>query len=123
MTRRRLLLAAGAMLPWLHAWAQPAKPPRRIGFLSPSTRELSKPNIDEFRSALKGLGYVEGRDVVIEVRWSDGISERLPELARELLSLNPAVLLTATNLGAATLKAATSTVPVVFISVGAPAAT
>lgn len=122
MKRRTLLIAWGAWasLDATRAWAQVAKAPRRIAFLSPGTRELSEPNLDVFRSALKGLGYVEGRDLVIEVRWSDGITERLPALARELLALDPAVVVTATQVGAAALKAATSTVPVVFISVGNP---
>jgi putative ABC transport system substrate-binding protein len=102
------------------ARAQSGKAPRRIGFLSPGTRELSQPNLDVFRTALKGLGYAEGRDLAFDIRWSDGITERLPALARELLALNPAVIVTATQVGVETLKAATSTVPVVFIAVSNP---
>lgn len=120
--RRALLLASGACaaLAAARAWAQAARAPRRIAFLLPGTRELGHANLEAFKSALTGLGYVEGRDLVIDVRWSDGISERLPGLARELLALDPAVVVTATQVGAAALKAATITVPVVFISVGNP---
>jgi hypothetical protein len=86
--RRELLIAWGAWasLGAARAWAQAAKAPRRIGFLSPGTRELSQPNLDIFRSALKGLGYAEGHDLVIDIRWSEGVTERLPALARELLA-------------------------------------
>lgn len=120
--RRALLLASGAWagLYFTRARAQPAKAPRRIAFLSPGTRESSAPYIEVFRSSLKRLGYVEGRDLTIDVRWSDGITERLPELARELLALNPAIVVTATQVGAQTLRAATGTVPVVFIAVSNP---
>lgn len=122
MDRRRLLLAASALLSALPLRALQAAQgaPKRIGFLSPGTRDLSQPNMDEFRAALKKLGYAEGRELVIDIRWSEGITERLPELARELLTLNPAVLVTVTQVGAEALKAATSTVPVVFIAASNP---
>ncbi len=100
--------------------AQSARPPRRVAFLAPGTHESGKANLEAFRSTLKELGYVEGRDLVIEIRWSDGLSERLPVLARELLALDPAVVVTATQVGAEALKAATSTVPVVFVAVTNP---
>ncbi|MBI1943249.1 MAG: ABC transporter substrate-binding protein [Betaproteobacteria bacterium] len=97
-----------------------AQAPRRIAFLSPSSREFSKPLLDAFRATLKDLGYVEGRDLTIEIRWSEGQTERLPALARELVALKPEVLLTATSLGAAAVRKATSTVPVVFVATGDP---
>lgn len=120
MTRRRVLLAAGGLVLAPLLRAQSPRALRRIGFLSPGTRELSQPNLDVFRSELTRLGYAVGRDPVIEIRWSDGNTERLPALAHELLALNPAVIVTATQVGVEALKAATSTVPVVFIAVSNP---
>jgi len=120
MTRRRLLLGAGGFVLAPLLWAQSPSASRRIGFLSPGTRELSQPNLDVFRSKLMKLGHTVGRDLTIDIRWSDGITERLPALARELLALNPAVIVTATQVGVEALKAATSTVPIVFIAVSNP---
>ncbi len=120
MIRRQLLLAAGGLGLAPLLWAQSPGALRRIGFLSPGTRELSQPNLDVFRAELTRLGYTVGRDLAIDIRWSDGITERLPALARELLALNPAVIVTATQVGVEALKAVTSTVPVVFIAVTNP---
>jgi putative ABC transport system substrate-binding protein len=124
LDRRQLLLAAPALFSAPLLRAQNTRPapqaPRRIAFLSPSTREFGRPLLDAFRAALKDLGYVEGRDLTIEIRWSEGQTERLPALARELVALKPEVLLTATSLGAAAIKQATSSVPVVFVATGDP---
>jgi putative ABC transport system substrate-binding protein len=121
MKRREVLLASCALvLASTRARAQSGKPPRRIAILSPSTREFSRPLIEAFRAALKELGYVEGRDLVLEIRWSEGATERLPTLARELVALKPEVLVTATTAGVSAASKATSTVPVVFVVLGNP---
>ncbi|MBI3373139.1 MAG: hypothetical protein HY017_15535 [Betaproteobacteria bacterium] len=87
INRRALLLVLGACatLPALRADAQPKAAPRRIAMLLPSTREFTKPQLEAFTARFAELGYVEGRDIVIEKRWADGSIERLPALARELL--------------------------------------
>lgn len=117
MKRRVLLLASGALgaLAAARAKAQ-AKTPRLIGWLSPGTLERDRPNIEAFTAQMKALGYVEGRDFVIERRQSEGRVERLPSLAREIIAANPAVIVTASSGAIAALKKETSSVPIVFTS-------
>ena len=124
MKRRELVLAsaAWAALAAGRAHAQSAKPPRRIAFLSPSTEAFGKPLIGAFIARLKELGYVEGRDFVIDMRWAEGRSDRFAPLARELVGLNPAVIFASTSPAAAAAKQAAGTLPIVFISVVDPVA-
>ncbi len=86
----------------------------------PSTREFSKPQLEAFTARLAELGYVEGRDIVIEKRWADGSVDRLPALAHELLALKPQVVVAPSSPVAAAFKKATSTVPVIFAAVSGP---
>ena len=124
MKRRELVLAsaAWAALAAAGAHAQSAKPPRRIAFLSPSTEKFGRPLIEVFLARLKELGYVEGRDFVIDMRWAEGRSDRFAPLARELVGLNPAVIFASTSPAAAAAKQAAGTLPIVFISVVDPVA-
>jgi putative tryptophan/tyrosine transport system substrate-binding protein len=98
--------------------AQPTKV-AKIGWLveggAGAGREL-------FRQALADLGYVEGKNLTIEYRYSEGKAERLPALADELVRLKVDVLVTASGGAARVLKNATRTIPVVFLSVGDPVA-
>jgi putative ABC transport system substrate-binding protein len=72
--------------------------------------------------AFAGLGYEEGRNIVIEYRWAEGRYDRLPELAAELVKLNVDVLVTAGTPGALAAKQATSTIPIVLAAAGDPVA-
>jgi putative ABC transport system substrate-binding protein len=67
---------------------------------------------------MRELGYVEGKDVVFEIRYAEGRSERLPELFAELINLKVDLLLTGSVLGALAAKKATTTVPIVFAGLG-----
>lgn len=73
-----------------------------------------------FRQELGELGYVEGRNLALELRFADGKLERLPVLARELVRLNPDVILVSTTPGSLAAKAATATIPIVFVAVADP---
>lgn len=123
MKRREVLVAAGAWGALAAARAQAqAKQPRIIGWLFPITKEVQKDVLRDFSSDLALLGHVEGRDYVIEGRWTGGGVEPLPAFARELVALGPALIVTGGTAAITALKAASSTVPVVFLSVGDPVA-
>jgi putative ABC transport system substrate-binding protein len=96
----------------------------RVGFLGDGPRaERAAINLEPFREGLRGLGYVEGRNLVIEERWSDGRSERLPALATELVRLNVDFIVTH---GVRAIKAAqdaTRTIPIVMAVSPDPVAT
>ena len=103
--------------------AQPTGKVHRIGYLSSLSAVGGAPQFDAFRQGLRDLGYVEGRTIIIEPRWADGNYERLPALGKELVSLNPELIVSAGGPPPArALKSLTSTVPVVFISGSAMAA-
>lgn len=112
------LLALGAAP--LAAEAQRAAKVARIGYLSPNLADT--PHLrDAFVQGLRELGYVEGRDVVIEHRNAEGKLEQLPALAAELVALKVDVILAEGNtLVARVAKEATRTIPVVFAGVGDP---
>ena len=121
MKRREFLLAAGAlaMLAAARANAQSTKP-RRIAFLSPSTEKFGEPLIRSFIAKLKELGYTEGRDYVLDKRWAEGKFDRFAPLARELIALQPDVIVASTRHSAWAFKQATATLPIVFISSNDP---
>ena len=118
--RRDFLIAAGALLAApLAAEAQQAAKVARIGYLSTNLAAL--PNRPEaFRQGLRDLGYVEGRNLVIEYRYAEGKVEQLPALAAELVALKVDVIVASGTLAALAAKQATSTLPIVFSPAGDP---
>src|SRR6202171_174967 len=118
MERRTFMaMLTGALLAApLAAEAQGAKKVPVIGYLI----ERSGPTaFDEaFRLGLRELGYSEGRNVVVESRWADGKTERLPALAAELVRLKVDVIVTSGTLGGLAAKNATTTIPIVMASGG-----
>jgi len=122
MTDRREFigtLAGGLLAAPFAAEAQQAAKVARIGYLA-TNRAASPHQLNEaFRQGLRDLGYVEGRNVVIEYRDAEGKSERLPALAAELGALKVDVIVTAAGtLPALAAKRATRTIPIVSIGVG-----
>jgi putative ABC transport system substrate-binding protein len=121
--RRDFLIAAGALLAApLVAEAQPAAKVTRIGYLS--TNLAANPHLREaFRQGLRDLGYVEGRNLMIEYRDAEGKVERYPTLAAELVTLKVDVIVTAGGTSAAlAAKQATRTLPIVFADAADPVA-
>ncbi len=120
MDRRRFLLTslAGALAAPRAAEAQPAGKVWRIGYVtSQSAESTGRVSFDAFRQGLHDLGYVEGQNIVIESRWADADYERLPTLAKELVSLNLDLIVSGGgDPTVRAVKAATTTVPIVFIT-------
>ena len=113
-------LAVGALLASRSANAQKAKRMHRIGWLSPASAADGLPNLEALRAGLREVGYVESQNITIEARWADGRSERLPQLAAELVRLPVDVLCTAGSQASGAAKQATSTIPIVFANVAFP---
>jgi putative ABC transport system substrate-binding protein len=92
----------------------------RVGVLSPFSASFGPgPSFEAFRQTFRELGYVDGRNVALEYRWADGRSDRLPDLAAELVQLRVDVIFSAWGTPAAlATKKATSTIPIVFAGVG-----
>jgi len=120
MNRRAFLATAAVSVvarPVVARAQQPAKT-YRLGYLSlRSGREETE---EAFSQGLRELGYVEGQSVAVEYRWAAGKAERLPEMAKELVRLKVDLIVTAGTLAAEAARRATSTIPVVFVSVGDP---
>jgi ABC-type uncharacterized transport system substrate-binding protein len=118
MMRREVLtlLSGAAAAGWpLLAGAQPAGVPV-IGILSSQSRQSEAAVLTAWHGALSEAGFVEGRNVALEYRYADGQGGRLPALAAELVGRKVAVLLANTTPPAHAAKAATATIPIVFVT-------
>jgi putative tryptophan/tyrosine transport system substrate-binding protein len=96
------------------AEAQQAKKVPRIGYLAAASASANPARIEALRQGLRELGYVEGKNIVIEWRFADGKLERLPEFAPELVRLKVDVIVTAGPAPTRAAKEATVTIPVVM---------
>ena len=94
--------------------AQQPKKIAKIGYLLPSTPAAAAHLLEAFRQGLRELGYVEGKTLVLELRYGEARTERLPELARELVGLKVDVIVTATDVAIAAVKRETQTIPIVM---------
>jgi putative ABC transport system substrate-binding protein len=120
MKRRAFIAGLGAAAASAVFWPLAARAQRtgkifRIGFLwdSPTT---SPDSIEAFRQALRGLGYVEGQNIVIEYRWAEGNPERMRDLAEELVRLKVDVIIAPSSIYTGAAKRATATIPIIFVS-------
>jgi putative ABC transport system substrate-binding protein len=104
------------------AEAQPATRVYRIGYLSAPTRESVQGVLAAFLQALRDLGWVEGKNLVIEYRWADGKVERLPAMAAELVRLKVDLIVAPATSSALAAKEATRVIPIVMMFANDPVA-
>jgi putative tryptophan/tyrosine transport system substrate-binding protein len=122
MDRRTAILVMGGSLlamPFASSAQTPAKV-WRIGMLETTPAAMNAANLGAFRQQLRELGYVEGRNLIIEYRSADGHSERFPGLAAELVDMKVDLIVTRGSLATQAAKNATRTIPVVMAAVGEP---
>src|ERR1043166_9530952 len=111
-----MLLALSAIVFTLcpSAEAQQPKKVSRIGYLGTNPRSVSRARIEAFRQGLRALGYVEGKNIIIEWRFADANPDRLAGLGAELVRLSVEVIVTAGAASNRAAKQATSTIPIVM---------
>jgi ABC-type uncharacterized transport system substrate-binding protein len=103
--------------------AQQANKIPRIGFLGNSTAALEANLIGPFGEGLRDLGYVEGKNILIEYRWAEGKYERFPALIAELIAQKVELIVTAGTPASLAVQKATTSIPLVMIAVGDPVGT
>jgi len=114
-----LLLAIAAVGPPMDA--QPAARIPKVAYLTAGSQVRVAHLVTAFRQGLRELGYVEGKTVLLEVRHSEALAERLPLLARELVGLKPDVIVATNDLAIAAVRRETQTIPIVMAFSSDPA--
>jgi putative tryptophan/tyrosine transport system substrate-binding protein len=126
MIRRRTFIAGlGSAAVWsLAARAQQGDRVRRIGVLmvDDETDHAGKTYVSVFTQALADLGWTEGRNVRIDLRWSGGDINRIRALAQEVVGLQPDIIVAASTAATAAVQRETLTISIVFVNVGDPVA-
>ena len=124
MKKKITFVALGATLLALcsSAVAQQTKKVSRIGYLSPSSPSADSARVEAFRQGLRDLGYVQGKNIVIDYRYAEGKPELLPDLAADLVRLKVDVIMTFGDPGTLAAKGATKTIPIVITDVSDPVA-
>lgn len=107
------VLILGLVAGPLPAWAQKPGKVYRIGYLTGTSAAIAKRNYDSFREGLRELGYVEGKNIIIDYRHANGEPDRLPELAAELVRARVEVIVVGGTGAIKAVKRATSRIPIV----------
>jgi len=101
--------------------AQRTRPPYRVGVLN-DARAANHPAVDGLKAGLRDLGFEEGRDIIFDVKLTDGDPERMPAAAAALVKTGVDLIFTSSEAATLVAKAATQTIPIVFTLVGDPVA-
>src|SRR2546423_15492278 len=121
--RRKLLrvLGAGVLAAPLACFAQYQRSKvARIGLLEATSASSFPKGREALIAGLHELGYVEGKNIIIEYRWAEDKYERLPGLAAEMVQLKPDVIVAATPPALQAAQRATATIPIVMVRIGDP---
>src|SRR3984893_4422809 len=126
MRRREFIAGLGSAAAWpLAADAQQPDRVRRIGVLMPGDDEndpVFKPRVSAFKQALADLGWTDGRNVRMDLRWYADDIDRIRAHAQELVGLQPDIILTSSTPPTVALQRETRTIPIVFVGVTDPVA-
>ena len=124
MKKKLTILTLGAMLLALSFSTEAQQPTKipRIGYLATAPASAITARVKAFRQGLRELGYVEGKNIVIEQRYTEDKLDRLPALAAELVSLKVDIIVTGGPSPTRAAKEATTTIPIVMTQVGDPVA-
>jgi putative ABC transport system substrate-binding protein len=121
MRRRNFIALVGGTAAWpLAAHSQPAERVRRIGVHMPFDENdpLAKARMSAFRQTLTDLGWIDGRNVRMHLRWGAGDANRMRALAQELVGLQPDIIMTGSTAATDALQRETQTIPIVGVNVG-----
>lgn len=119
MKRREFITLVGGATVWpLAAHAQQPTKVARIGFLGATSASSWASRVEAFRLGLRDLGYVEGKNIIIEFRWAEEEYDQLPVLAAELVRQKVDVLMTYGTPGTIAAKRATTAIPIVMLYSG-----
>jgi putative ABC transport system substrate-binding protein len=121
MRRREFIAALGGAAAWpLAGWAQQGNRVRRIGVLVPYDENdpVGKTFVSAFTQALADLGWTDGRNVRMDLRWAGADINRIRALAQELVGLQPDIILASGTPAAVALQRETRTIPIVFAGTG-----
>jgi putative ABC transport system substrate-binding protein len=125
LRRREFIAGLGTAAAWpLAAHAQQRERVRRIGVLmaGDANDPLEKTFVSAFTQAIAGLGWTEGRNVRMDLRWGGGDINRIRALAKELVGLQPDIILADLTAPTVAVQRETRTIPIVFANVGDPVA-
>src|SRR5215475_12424000 len=125
MKRREFIAGLGSAvaLP-LAAHAQQGERVRRVGMVMAFDENdpIAKTPVSAFTKALADLGWVDGRNVRMDLRWAGSYTNRMQALAQELVGLQPEIIVTNGTVATVALQRETRTIPIVFVNVGDPVA-
>ena len=124
MRRREFITFLGGAAAWpVLGQAQQGDRVRRIGWLMPGDENpVAKANVSAFTQALAGLGWTDGRNVRMDLRWTGADINRIRAIAQEVVGLKPDIILAGTTPATAAVQRETRTIPIVFTGVTDPVA-